>query len=72
MNKRIKKIYVIIADNELLFFSTTLRNLHTDFDKANPGLISYITLFRAFAKAPGRLLLNLGGKDYFFQVMDAK
>lgn len=69
MNKRIKKVFVVIADNELLFFSTTLKNLHRDFDQANPGLISYITLFRAFAKVSDRLILNLGGKDYYFQVI---
>jgi len=71
MNQRIKKIYVILSDNNLLFFSTTLKDLHTKFDKAKPGLISYITLYRAFTAAYCDLNINLGGIDYHFQVKDA-
>lgn len=65
MNKVIKSLFFIIADNQVLYVESTIKDLHEQFSK-EIDQISYITLYRAF-KERDRFTREFNGKTYYFQ-----
>jgi hypothetical protein len=66
VNKRAKKIFVVILDNQLIYFNTNLKALHASATGIPGFTDSYVTLFRRFQAADG-FTLSIGDKEYHFQ-----
>jgi hypothetical protein len=66
VNKRAKKLFVVINDNQLIYCNTNLKALHASAIGINGFTDSYVTLFRRF-QAADAFTLTLNDKEYHFQ-----
>ncbi|MEO6522213.1 MAG: hypothetical protein ABIN91_11080 [Mucilaginibacter sp.] len=66
MNKRAKKLFVVILNNQLTYCNTNLKALHASATTIPGYTDSYVTLFRRF-QAADAFTITIGDKQYHFQ-----
>lgn len=67
MNKRSKRIYILIIDGKAILFNNTLKGLYADITLKYTDFISYIALYRRWPKDSDELTLDFNGTPFLFQ-----
>ena len=66
MNKRIKKLFAAVRDNQIIAIGTTAMDFYHSFTGATGYKLGYHT-FRKYLKDVNHYPVTIEGRDYFFQ-----